>query len=666
MSEDLNESSKNGRRRSVRRWVKWVVLLLLMVCGSAAGVYYWTERTALAEERIRMALSEAGLSEFDFAIADVGVRGAQIESFALGDASSPTLLVEDIRINYSLSGLLEQRLASIEIAAVSVSLTADEDGLDLGPLLPLMGGAGGGGGFQTGPISLNSFSASFDLPQGMVRVAGAGSVEQSGNGYRIVPLEGCVDVEAGQLDLGGVQIDPVSTQVCSTSVDGDVYWPPTAGIAFRTSAMPLVLRSGLGEMLLDAQFAAFTGEVLLDQQVGLHLQTKEARLTLPGQEILMSDAGIDISFEDLTSLAGEWRLMSGQLSDLAAVRRFAPLNIVGDGGVTADVSTFNMLLSDAATFALLASVEGKHNAVGGQGSAQVTAGPVLYSPAGLQPQLLLPALKGLLTNVVGSMETTAHIEWYPGSVRGTANVRLDDLGFSTETARIESVRGELAFDDLFPPRTAEGQRLEVGSVEAGMILTDGAVTFSLDGLGGIIVEDASWPFAGGTITLSSGVIEPGASEQAFELAVDEVDLSAFINLLALDGASGTGVISGRIPVTIRDGDPIITGGVLTAREPGQLSYKGGGTDAVGGGQGALVFQALEDFQYTGLTLSLEGNAQDRLTLKLNLEGANPDLYDGYPFAININTEASFAELLRSATLGSNAIDLIRGNRASDQ
>ncbi|MEQ9209659.1 MAG: YdbH domain-containing protein, partial [Pseudomonadales bacterium] len=75
---------------------------------------------------------------------------------------------------------------------------------------------------------------------------------------------------------------------------------------------------------------------------------------------------------------------------------------------------------------------------------------------------------------------------------------------------------------------------------------------------------------------------------------------------------------------------------------------------------------LEDFQYTGLTLSLEGNAQDRLTLKLNLEGANPGLYDGYPFAININTEASFAELLRSATLGANAIDLIRGKGVTGQ
>ena len=662
MSKKPDESSKKGGLR----WLKRSVVLLLLVCGFAAGTFLWTERIALAEEQIRTALREAGLVEFDIALADVGLHGARVESFIVGDASHPTLRVEDIRVDYTLSGLLEQRLQSIEIGAVAVALKADENGLDLGPLQPLMGGTGGGGGFQPGPISVASFTATLDLPQGALNVDGAGIIQQAGKGYRIAPTDGCVNVDVGKLSLGAVLLDPFSTQVCATSVDGDIYWPPTSGIAFRTVALPLLMRSGLGDVLVEAQFAELSAEASLSERIGLQLRTKGADVLLPAQELSLGGADIEIVFDDLVSLAGQWRLTSGRLNDLADVRRFSSLGVVGDGEITADSTSFDLLVSDAATFSLLASVDGTHSAVNGRGSAQVVAGPLIYSPTGLQPQTLLPMLKGLLTNVVGSMSGTANIIWRPGVVRGTADARLDDIGFSTEAARIEGVRGDLAFDELFPPRTAEGQRLDVGSVEAGMVLTDGVVTFSLDGLGGVIVEGASWPFAGGTITLSSGVIEPGASEQAFELAVDEVDLSAFISLLALDGATGTGIISGRIPVTIRDGDPIITGGVLTASEPGQLSYKGGGTDAVGGGQGALVFQALEDFQYTGLTLSLEGNAQDRLTLKLNLEGANPGLYDGYPFAININTEASFAELLRSATLGTNAIDLIRGKGVTDQ
>ncbi|WOF74902.1 YdbH domain-containing protein [Parvibaculaceae bacterium PLY_AMNH_Bact1] len=662
MSEKTDKSSKKGRLR----WLKQLVVLLLVLCGSLVGTYWWSERVALAEEQIRTALMAAGLEDFDLALLDVGLGGVRVKSFVVGDSSRPLLRVENIRAGYTLSGLLERRLQSIEVGAISLSLKGDETGLDLGPLLPLMGGGGDGAGFQTGPIFVKSFSASLDLPQGSVHVSGSGAVEQVGSSYRIAPTDGCVNVDVGTLRLGGVLLDPFSTQACATSVDGDVYWPPTSGISFRTSAVPLIVRNDLGGPLLQIQLTELRAKASLREKITLQLRTEGADFLLPPQDLSLSNADIEISFDDLVSLAGQWRLTSGGLSDLADVRRFAPLGIVGDGRVAAASTSFDLLVSDAATYSLLASVEGTHSAVSGRGTAQVVAGPLIYSPAGLQPQALLPTLKGLLTNVVGSMSATAHIQWGPGDVRGTADARLDDLGFSTEAARVEGVAGNLAFDDLFPPRTAEGQRLDVGSVDAGMVLTDGAVTFSLDGMGGVIVESASWPFAGGAITLSSGVIEPGASEQSFELAVDKVDLAAFINLLALDGASGTGVISGRIPVTIRDGDPIIAEGVLTASEPGQLSYKGGGSDAVGGGQGALVFQALEDFQYTGLTLSLEGNAQDRLTLKLNLEGANPGLYDGYPFAININTEASFAELLRSATLGTNAIDLIRGKGVTDQ
>ncbi len=666
VSEKSEESSKKGRLRRIM----WSAFLLLLIAGVAAGTYWWSVRVQLVEDQIRLALHEAGLVDVDFVLIDVGLYGARLESFTLGEASQPALLVKDLELTYSLSGVLEQRLEAVEIGSVAVALKSDESGLDLGPFGSLLDGAGGdtgvGGGFETGPISIERMVASLKLSQGQIVVAGGAVVERDGDGYRLALSDRCVQVDVGDFSLGGVVLDPIATQLCSADPRGDISWPLEAGLSFRTGQVPLIVRSDLGELLLQAQFPELRGTAVLGEGIGLQVSVRSADVSLPGQALSLTGADFDVAFDDLLSLAGTWQLTSGRVSDLTGVRRFTPLRVVGDGQVTRDSTGFDLLLSDASTLSLLASVKGSHQTVNGRGSAEVTVGPLIFSPSGLQPQTLLPAFKGLIANVTGSMNATADVGWRPGRVRGDAKARLDDFGFSTETARIEGVRGDLVFDQLFPPRTADGQRLEVGSVEAGLALSDGEVIFSLDGAGGVTVEKAAWPFAGGTISLSSGVIEPGASEQEFELAVEKVDLSAFISLLALDGASGTGVISGRVPITIRDGDPIITGGVLTAGEAGHLSYKGGGTDAVAGGQGALVFQALEDFQYTGLTLSLDGNAQDRLNVRLNLEGANPGLYDGYPFAININTEASFAELLRSATLGANAIDLIRDRGANGQ
>eukprot|EP00439_Symbiodinium_sp_Y106_P080340 s1_g19.t1 len=580
--------------------------------------------------------------------------------------SRPALLVEDVRVHFTLAGLFDQRLAGIDIGSVSVALQADAAGLDPGPLLPLFGGAGGGGGVEVGSVTVTSFTATLDVPQGTIALSGGGVLEQDGTGFKFTPASGCMRAAVGDLNLSGIVLAPFSTRLCVTETSGEVYWPPEQGLSFRTDMVPIVLQSDFGDTLLEAQIPEVRADVAVMETLGLRLRANAAEIVLPGQAVSLDQMDVELAIDDLSALEGTWRLNRGTVIDLAEVKRFTRLGVVGDGQASVDGATFDLLISDAATLSLIASVEGTHSINDAGGRADVTVGPLIFSEAGLQPQMLLPMFKGVVANVVGSANATASLRWRQGAVRGSAKARLDDLGLSTEAARIEGVRGDLAFDSLFPPRTAKGQRLDVASVDAGLLLTGGVVTFSLDGKGGVTVENAAWPFAGGTIALSSGVIEPGAPEQAFELAVDQVDLSAFIKLLALEGASGTGVISGRVPVTIRDGDPIITGGVLTAGESGQLSYKSNGTDAVGGGQGALVFQALENFQYTGLTLALDGNAQDRLTLRLNLEGANPDLYDGYPFAININTEASFAELLRSATLGSNAIDLIRGKGDSDQ
>ena len=251
MSKKTDENSKTG----LLRWLKWSVVLLLLVGGLAAGAYWWSQRVVLAEEQIRNALRVAGLVDFDLALTDVGLRSARVESFVVGDMSHPTLRVQDIRVAYTLSGLLEQRLQSIEIGDVSVALKADESGLDLGPLGPLMGGTDGGGGFETGPVSVETFSATLDLPQGTINLGGGGVIHQAGAGYRLVPSGGCVDVAAGDLRFGGIVLDSFSTQVCVTSVDGDVYWPPTSGLAFRTAAIPLTVRNDLGYTMLDAQFA---------------------------------------------------------------------------------------------------------------------------------------------------------------------------------------------------------------------------------------------------------------------------------------------------------------------------------------------------------------------------------------------------------------------------
>ncbi len=465
------------------------------------------------------------------------------------------------------------------------------------------------------------------------------------------------------MQVGALQMQPVSTDLCLPGEETYFDWPLSGPLAFQTGRFPVVLAGDHGEVLLTADLENVRLETEDETLTGVKIVARGNEVALPGFAVRAREVALLARFDDFSNVSANWALENAYVEDLSSLPRFKRLRLVGDGTASPQTVQFDLLASDAGSLTLLSSLVGQYDIAKGAGNATAMIGPLSFSERGMQPQQLVPSLVGVLTNVVGSVQGVGRFGFRNGKLSSSATIQLDDIGLSTATARIEGVNGKIAFDNLMPPVTAPGQTLAVKLIDAGFQLMDGTVAFAVSRSGAVQIEKAHWPFAGGSIVLSSGVIEPGTTTQDLVLDVEAVDLGALISLLSLDGVSGSGLVSGRVPLSIRDGDPIITGGRLTTEGPGALSYIGEGTGAIGEGQSALLFKALENFQYTGLTLSLDGNAQDRLNVKLSLQGANPALYDGYPFAININTEASFAELLRSATLGTNALDIIRQNGA---
>ena len=104
---------------------------------------------------------------------------------------------------------------------------------------------------------------------------------------------------------------------------------------------------------------------------------------------------------------------------------------------------------------------------------------------------------------------------------------------------------------------------------------------------------------------------------------------------------------------------LLLDGNIAAEEDGIIVYRGEAADAAATEQTKLLTDALKNFHYTELAGGLSGNANGELVLRLALKGANPDLYDGYPFAINVNLEGSLADLLRRGTVGFRPLELIK-------
>jgi hypothetical protein len=113
--------------------------------------------------------------------------------------------------------------------------------------------------------------------------------------------------------------------------------------------------------------------------------------------------------------------------------------------------------------------------------------------------------------------------------------------------------------------------------------------------------------------------------------------------------SGSGRLSGAIPVAVRSGEVAIPrgelaakGGVLQVRSQQVASLLSGGGESV-----KLLLDALRDFHYDELTVTVEKAFEGEAVVRLQLAGENPAVMNGQPFRINLNLAGNLDRLVAS-------------------
>lgn len=369
--------------------------------------------------------------------------------------------------------------------------------------------------------------------------------------------------------------------------------------------------------------------------------------------------------------AGKLVINALKLRDLAVPDRFAPAVV----SASLSLDGFAGEITGPATLAtptgrVLVRAELTHDAARQAGQARVTAGPLEFSPGGLQPQALLPVLAGHVTEVAGQVDLSGRVAWTAQGITASSGIlKLSGLGFHTLAAQFAGIDGKIDLAALWPPATRGAQTLRVGRVDPGIPLLDGEVRFEIARGAEIIIHHARWPFAGGALVASSAALRLGDDVHRAVLDAVRLDLGLFLGLLDVAGLSGSGMLSGRVPVEVRDGDVYVRGAVLEAEPGGVIRYRGGAGQAAadaaaGASQGAdIAFRALEDFHFRVLRVEVDGPVDGDMTARIVLEGANPAVYEGYPVHLNIRTEGPFGVFLRRATIGLRALDVVTGREA---
>ena len=369
-----------------------------------------------------------------------------------------------------------------------------------------------------------------------------------------------------------------------------------------------------------------------------------ARVTIDGARVAIPD--YDILLEGLTAMVAlgsggeisDARFSLSTLSHLARPAMFAPLGLKGRIALADGALVMNGEGSTANGKGSFV-VRARHRLDDGRGEALVVFSDLAFAENGLRPGDLSPALAAL-RSVTGKATAQARFAWTEEDLNGTAVVELIDLAFTTDRVSVEGLNTRAVFDSLLPPSTPAGQKLTLRRVDPAIALDDVVLNYRV--MPGdpprLMIQRASFGFAGGEIAIAGFVFDPAGSSQNMELRLERLDLTQLFAMIKVEGLTGSGRISGVIPLTIASDSLVIRDGRLDAAGPGVLRFSSKATEAAlkGGGKPiTLLLQALQNFRYDSLSLTVKKPARGDPEIMLHLVGRNPDVLDGHPFAFNI-------------------------------
>lgn len=352
-------------------------------------------------------------------------------------------------------------------------------------------------------------------------------------------------------------------------------------------------------------------------------QSLSARL--PAAKLkLASPHGTLVFSRSAGAITGLVTLARARLSDLAHVRRFAPIIMSGRVTAKSDALHGKFLLAGIRT-KTVGIVTLAASAKAGRGKAEIRVHNLSFNPGVLQPGDLSPMLAPL-TRVKGTAGFIGNFAWTPRGFSSGGVLTVQNLDFIGPPGALHNVNGRVRFTSLVPLRTAPDQTISVSKVDWVTPLTNLSVTLQLRPER-LEIQRATADLSGGQVSLDPLALSlsPGAGTQG-ELRLHKIDIGALIaasNLSSKVKASAR--ISGTVPFRYGpEGLRLVEGHVATIG-PGRLSIAPGvwSAEQPTNGPGAIrgfAYQALEHLAIDNLDGTVGSLPNGRLQLLLHIQG----------------------------------------------
>ena len=496
------------------------------------------------------------------------------------------------------------------------------------------------------------------------RVEGRGAFDLADERMRLSP-DGCVVLAAESIVVTDVARLPDGLDLCLAGTGAEaaveVDFDGSAVTSWRVRGqgeigpVDLLVEAGAELLPITVQLPALavsltgtTGE----EPATVMMTAGPGTLRLPSADVVVT--GIEVTGQgdlgaepDLTVRVAAASIDSGG--------RLPPLAFTGTVETTPDGALGVVGRAVGLGGALVLTLTGRQDLDTGEGRLDVTLPSIAFAPEGLQPDAVVPALHGRLREASGRLSGEGQLLWGRRST-SSGTLRLENLSFEADPVVFVGVHGEVTFDSLWPPTTPSNQRLFVWELDAGVPMTNGVARFALLPDRGLEVSELRFAFADGNLAAEPFTYAFDETDHSMVLLASDLDFAALMTEIPLEGLEVSGRLDGRMPLRLTDDTIAIDNGELRTRGPGIIRYDIDPVDVDQEDESiALLLAAVRNFHYNEIIMTLNGTLGDELQVGLRIQGANPDLYDGYPIALNVNVSGALADILRRGLTGERLI-----------
>jgi|GEM_PF-6406782 len=457
----------------------------------------------------------------------------------------------------------------------------------------------------------------------------------------------------------------------STVLAGILAWHPDEGLNIPYLSANLTKFGYLGKeiQIEEGQLQAKAQNVMVGQPLKVVFSNGTAILKADERRAKVTDVSAELLIaKDLQS--ADFSLLKAKLKSELGFLIKPEVEVSG----SSTINKKSLIFKGQAKTDLLGSFldwGGHHDFGPNSGSASMKFAELEFEEKGLQPSDIINELDENFV-FTGGLVPELNFEWGHSGLQRSGKVLFRELGVKTDDFDLVGVTGEIAVDELQPLMISTPQEVVATRLSSAVSMDRPTLVFriaSKDGKPILLVDRLAIDFAGGQALVEEAVLDAQSSRNQLKVQFSNLDLEKVMAFTEVEAVTASGILNGFVPIVFENDNVFVELGILETEGPGILQLKSERARhalAGGGEQTKLLFDILENFQYSELEIQIKKQASGEDTVALHTKGANPDVEDSRPVILNINLSTNldriFSTLLDGYRLSEKALRATVNNR----